>query len=225
MKCFIYDINKLLKSHEKKMNSKISLENAYDLKSPSDNIKLYSAWAETYDVGFIDEMLYNLHFSVADEFILNGGKGLVLDVGAGTGALAQALLQKGKFSIDATDISDAMLKVAKAKNIYRRIFLSDVTKEIPVGDAFYNGIVSSGTFTHGHVGPTAIQELIRITKPGGLITISVNEKHWIKLDFGNEVENLREHFSDYSSKKLPIYDQHSMHDHKNDKAIVLSIQV
>ena len=40
---------------------------------------------------FINEMQYQLHFSVADEFILNGGEGLVLDVGAGTGALAKAL--------------------------------------------------------------------------------------------------------------------------------------
>ena len=94
-----------------------SLQNAYDLKSPDDNVELYSAWAETYDNDFIEDMQYKLHFSVAEEFVLNGGKGLILDVGAGTGALAQALLLKGKFSIDATDISKEMLKVADSKNV------------------------------------------------------------------------------------------------------------
>ena len=79
-------------------------------------------------------MQYKLHFHVAEEFILNGGKGLILDVGAGTGALAQALLQKGKFSIEATDISEEMLKVAETKKIYERSFLSDFTEEFPLTD-------------------------------------------------------------------------------------------
>ena len=90
------------------MKIKPSLQNAYDLKSPDDNIELYSAWAETYDNDFVENMQYKLHFAVAEEFVLNGGNGLVLDVGAGTGALAQALLQRGNFSIESTDISKEM---------------------------------------------------------------------------------------------------------------------
>ena len=207
------------------MNRKLSLESAYDLKSPKDNIELYSVWAETYDMDFINEMQYKLHFSVADEFILNGGAGLVLDVGAGTGALAQALLKKGKFSIEATDISEEMLKIAKSKNIYKRSFLSDLTKEIPVDDSFYDGVVSSGTFTHGHVGPSSIGELVRVTKPGGLITISINEKHWIAFDFESEVEKLNKYIRNYTLKKISIYGEQSTHDHKDDKAIILTIKV
>tara|TARA_B100001250_G_scaffold144898_1_gene124048 strand:- start:208 stop:831 length:624 start_codon:yes stop_codon:yes gene_type:complete len=207
------------------MKRKVTLENAYDLKSPTDNIKLYSVWAETYDMDFINEMQYQLHFSVADEFILNGGEGLVLDVGAGTGALAQALLQKGKFSIEATDISEEMLEIAKSKNIYKRSFLSDLTKEVPVDNSFYDGVVSSGTFTHGHVGPSSIRELVRVTKPGGLITISINEKHWISLDFEGEVEKLSQYTRNYTIKKISIYGEQSKHDHKNDKAIILTIKV
>ena len=207
------------------MKRKVTLENAYDLKSPTDNIKLYSVWAETYDMDFINEMQYKLHFSVADEFILNGGEGLVLDVGAGTGALAQALLQKGKFSIEATDISEEMLEIAKSKNIYKRSFLSDLTKEVPVDNSFYDGVVSSGTFTHGHVGPSSIRELVRVTKPGGLITISVNEKHWISLDFAGEVENLNQYTRNCTLNKISIYGEQSKHDHKDDKAIILTIKV
>ena len=207
------------------MNRKLSLESAYDLKSPKDNIELYSVWAETYDMDFINEMQYKLHFSVADEFILNGGEGLVLDVGAGTGALAQALLQKGKFSIEATDISEEMLKIAKSKKIYKRSFLSDLTKEIPVDNSFYDGVVSSGTFTHGHVGPSSIGELVRVTKPGGLITISINEKHWIAFDFESEVEKLNKYIRNYTLKKISIYGEQSTHDHKDDKAIILTIKV
>lgn len=202
-----------------------SLQNAYDLKSPDDNVELYSAWAETYDNDFIEDMQYKLHFSVAEEFVLNGGKGLILDVGAGTGALAQALLQKGKFSIEATDISEEMLKVAESKKIYERSFLSDLTEEIPMENDIYDGVVSSGTFTHGHVGPSAMVELVRVTKPTGLVTISVNEKHWIALNFANEVEKLNKYVRNYTFKKVSIYGEQSTHDHKDDKAIILTIKV
>ena len=202
-----------------------SLQNAYDLKSPDDNVELYSAWAETYDNDFIEDMQYKLHFFVAEEFVLNGGKGLILDVGAGTGALAQALLQKGKFSIEATDISEEMLKVAESKKIYERSFLSDLTEEIPMENDIYDGVVSSGTFTHGHVGPSAMVELVRVTKPSGLVTISVNEKHWIALNFENEVEKLNKYVRNYTLKKISIYGEQSTHDHKDDKAIILTIKV
>ena len=202
-----------------------SLQNAYDLKSPDDNVELYSAWAETYDNDFIEDMQYKLHFFVAEEFVLNGGKGLILDVGAGTGALAQALLQKGKFSIEATDISEEMLKVAESKKIYERSFLSDLTEEIPMENDIYDGVVSSGTFTHGHVGPSAMVELVRVTKPTGLVTISVNEKHWIALNFANEVEKLNKYVRNYTFKKVSIYGEQSTHDHKDDKAIILTIKV
>ena len=207
------------------MRNKPSLQNAYDLKSPDDNIKLYSVWAETYDISFIDDMQYELHFAVAEEFVLNGGKGLILDVGAGTGAVAEALLQKAKFCIEATDISKEMLKVADSKNIYKRSFFSDLTKEIPVTNSSYDGVVSSGTFTHGHVGPNSIRELVRITKPGGLITISINEKHWISLNFESEVEKLNQYIRNYTLKKISIYGEQSKHDHKDDKAVILTIKV
>ncbi len=207
------------------MKKKPSLKSAYNLRSPSDNIELYSVWAETYDSDFIDEMHYRLHFSVADEFILNGGNGLILDVGAGTGALAEALLQTANFCIEATDISEKMLKVANLKKIYKRTFLSDITKEIPADNDFYDGVVSSGTFTHGHVGPSAMDELIRITRPGGLITISVNEKHWVALDFESEIKKLSHYIKNYALKKTSIYGEQSPHDHKEDKAIILSIKV
>jgi len=207
------------------MKIKPSLQNAYDLKSPDDNVELYSAWAETYDNNFIEDMKYKLHFSVAEEFVLKGGNGLILDVGAGTGALAQALLQRAKFSIEATDISKEMLKVADSKRIYQRSFLSDLTKKIPVDNSSYDGVVSSGTFTHGHVGPSALDELVRVTKAGGLVTISVNEKHWIALDFESEIDRLNKYIRNYTLKKISIYGEESTHDHKDDKAIILTIKV
>ena len=92
-------------------------------------------------------------------------------------------------------------------------------------DDFYDGVVSSGTFTHGHVGPSSMRELVRVTKPAGLITISVNEKHWKALDFNTELENISKSVKNYTLKKIDIYEEQSVHDHKDDKAIILTINV
>ena len=100
-----------------------------------------------------------------------------------------------------------------------------LTKKIPVDNSFYDGVVSSGTFSHGHVGPSAMDELVRVTKAGGLVTISVNEKHWIALDFESAIDRLNMHIRNYTLKKISIYGEQSTHDHKDDKAIILTIKV
>lgn len=33
--------------------------------------------------------------------------------------------------------------------------------------------MSVGTFTHGHVGPEAIHEVVRIVRPGGVIALGI----------------------------------------------------
>ena len=50
----------------------------------------------------------------------------------------------------ATDISEEMLLVAEKKGIYSKSIVGDLTKAFLLKMS-YNGIVSSGTFTHGHV--------------------------------------------------------------------------
>ena len=65
-----------------------NLEAAYDLETPEDNIKLYAAWADTYDTGYRASMDYVLHRRVGETYHALGGGPKVLDIGAGTGALA-----------------------------------------------------------------------------------------------------------------------------------------
>ena len=68
------------------------LDKAYSLKTPDDNIALYENWADTYDQDFAQRMDYQLPRHVADYFkqhkTMNGP---VLDVGAGTGLIADCL--------------------------------------------------------------------------------------------------------------------------------------
>ena len=47
-----------------------------------------------------------------------------------------------------------------------------------------------GTFTCGHVGPEAFDELVRITRPGGYLCFTVREQAWEEDDYRTIVREL-----------------------------------
>mgnify|MGYP001349337263 CR=1 FL=1 len=59
----------------------------------------------------------------------------------------------------------------------------EFTFDVLFKNDFFGAVVSAGTFTHGHVGPDVFDELLRITKPGGLFVLSINSKVFIKDGF------------------------------------------
>lgn len=167
------------------------LEAAYALQTPDDSRRLYRDWAGTYDDTFANAMDYAQPAHVADLYAqISGALGPVLDMGAGTGLCGQALKTLGVAPIDATDISQEMLDEAARKKIYDRLFTGNLLDRLPVEDGTYAGAVSSGTFTHGHVGPEALAEVIRILRPGGLAVIAVHEDHWRGMGFAAVVDTL-----------------------------------
>ena len=135
---------------------KPDLEGAYSLKTTEDSVRLYREWAETYDADFVEATHYASPGHVARLFAEAGGQGPILDVGAGTGIVAEELAKLGRGPVDATDISPEMLEVAGRKGLYRDLFTSDITDRIDRPDDSYAGVVCAGTFTLGHVGPEGL---------------------------------------------------------------------
>ena len=201
----------------------INLQKAYNLSSPEDNVDFYRGWAEDYDTDFAGVMDYKLPYQVATQFIKLNGKGPVLDVGAGTGLLGIEISKRNKIEMHATDISEEMLLVAEKKGIYSKSILGDLTKGLPILDNTYNGIVSSGTFTHGHVGPEALFEITRILSKGGLAVLSVNSKHWHSLGFDNVLEMLKETGLVANVTEVRIYGDKCEADTKDDTAYLLTL--
>ena len=154
------------------------LDSAYALRTPADNRRYYADWAARYDADFAQAMAYRQPSRVADAFVAGGGSGPVLDVGAGTGLLGVALAALGAVPIDGIDISPEMLAVARAKGCYRHLTVADLTLALPPLPRPCNGIVSSGTFTHGHLGPEVLDPLIAIAAPGATFAFSVHEGVW-----------------------------------------------
>lgn len=161
-----------------------------------------------------------MHQHVARAYVNAGGFQPVLDVGAGTGLCGQALPERGLDHVDATDISPDMLAVAKAKGIYHTLFEGDILAGLEVKEDSYAGITSSGTFTHGHVGPEAIDELIRLVRSGGWIVISINSGHFSSHGFEAKFASLSNIITNLEFRELPIYAANGSGDHAQDTGLV-----
>ena len=57
---------------------------------------------------------------------------------------------------------------------------------------FYGGVMCVGTFTFGHVKPNALDEFLRITKPGGLICFTINEGIHEEYGFYKKIDILKD---------------------------------
>lgn len=171
---------------------------AYALDGPEASRALYARWATTYESGFIAESGYRYHLHVARIFAEHcrasiGADEAVLDAGCGTGLAGQALRALGPVLIDGLDISPEMLAEAAAKRvtdepIYRRLIEADLTQPLPLADHTYAGALSVGTFTHGHVGPEALHEVVRVMRPDARLAIGVNAAHFTTTGFAAALE-------------------------------------
>jgi len=201
-----------------------SLDAAYALDGPDDNRRLYRDWADSYDAEFADAMSYALPRAVAQVYAQMGGGGPVLDVGAGTGLLAEALLPLADLEIDALDLSAEMLAVADGKGVYRRLIQADLTQKLTASvnqfAGHYAGVVSSGTFTHGHVGPDALDKLLPLAQPGGLCVLSVNAEHFEARGFAEKFQQIKARITDLELREVAIYGDTADAAHAEDKALL-----
>lgn len=178
-----------------KDHQKIDLNRAYSLKTPADSKRLYADWADTYDSDFIESRGYVYHLRVVELFVNEDPqiKGPVLDVGCGTGIVGVALRDHGIEVVDGIDISPEMIakscdkKTEAGGSIYRNLIEADLSKSIDIEDNVYAGLISAGTFTHGHLGPESLDELWRVTAPGGVCVVGINAKHYDLLGFGDKI--------------------------------------
>ncbi|MBK0327506.1 class I SAM-dependent methyltransferase [Rhodobacteraceae bacterium F11138] len=197
------------------------LKTAYALKTPDDSRRLYAEWAGDYDDSFAAREDYQLHIQTARAFVAAGGQGPVLDVGAGTGLCGAVLADLGVGPIDATDISAEMLQQAMLKDIYRDAIEADLNLGIPAPRDSYSGIVSSGTFTTGHVGPDALQALLDVARPGAQFAISINAKHYDEAGFANRLNALQHSgIRKLTLQKTRIYGDLASGPHKDDIAVI-----
>lgn len=215
---------------------KISVEDAYAVETPADNVRLYADWANTYDSDFVASTGYVYHQRVAEILVRQRSliNGAVLDIGCGTGAVGVCLRDGGIEVVDGIDISPQMLAECGKKKTrdktpaYRNLMQTDLTQALSIPDCQYAGLVSAGAFTHGHLGPGVLDELWRIAAPDALCAIGINSKHYESMGFG---DRLSAYVDDGRITKpelveVDIYSaQAGKLEHASDKALIVVCQI
>lgn len=197
---------------------------AYALDGPEANRRLYADWADSYDETFAGAEGYRLPEAVAARFAELGGQGPVLDIGAGTGLVAERLAGRGIGPIDGLDLSEEMLTVARAKGCYRTCLVGDVLDPAAMPDSAYDGAVSAGTFTLGHVGPEGIDTVLTAVRPGGRVVLSINEAHYEARGFDKALTALAPRLTDLASQSTRIYTDAADPAHRQDMARLVSFR-
>jgi len=193
------------------------LGSAYALDGVEQVKQLYKDWATTYDADFIERMGYAMPRIVAETFLRTGGTGPILDVGCGSGAVGVELSGQ---RVDGLDVSPEMLAVAVEKGVYTRLIEGNLLTNLPLDMGGYRGVVSAGTFTHGHVGPEALDELIRISASGAMFCLGINTEHFETHGFADKFAALRDAntIGEITLEDHAIYD--ADHDRSKDRATV-----
>lgn len=135
----------------------------------------YDDWAASYDedVEALGYMNPFIALGLCTRYIR--GDGPVLDAGCGTGMIGRMLALLDYAEIDGLDMSMGMLRRAASRGIYRRLHQGVLGEPLDLPTAGYSGVVAVGVFATAYAGPEALDELLRITKPGGTLVFTVSQ--------------------------------------------------
>lgn len=174
----------------------IGLNDAYSVKTPEDNRKLYAKWADTYESDFVVTQGYEHPRIIAEYFHseLSSTENeiqTVIDIGTGTGLVGRYLsVLKPGIVLDGIDISPEMLAEAKKKNVYRNLYERDLSKSILETAAPYDALITIGTFTHGHLGKDALLNILPLVRSDGYFVIGFNASYFTEQGFQELLSDL-----------------------------------
>ena len=194
---------------QKDVGNKIPI---YKLKTTNEVMKYYDEWGDKnkYNKDMVD-WNYTGPKETAEIFNKHENKKdiLIFDAGCGTGLVGLELKKYGFKNFHGSDLSQTLLD-SIPNNLYQKLTKADLNKKIEEKDNSYDAVMCVGTFTFGHVKPNALDEFVRITKPGGLICFTINEgiheeygfdKKIISLNENNKWKELEFFKSDYIASK------------------------
>nr|WP_325248777.1 methyltransferase domain-containing protein [Amylibacter sp.] len=199
------------------------LQGAYEIETPEDSRAYYHDFADHYDAEFAQKLGY-IYPRVIAEFYHKTATPQdrpIADIGCGTGLVAEALNLTPE-TIHGFDISPEMLGRSRDKGLYGALHNVDLTAPLAVTAPSFGAVVSAGTFTHGHLGPEPLENLLTLARAGALFCIGVNAQHFAAQGFAAVLDRLQAagKITAPILETVPIYsDPNSAHG--KDKAQVL----
>ncbi|XP_018416737.1 PREDICTED: Williams-Beuren syndrome chromosomal region 27 protein [Nanorana parkeri] len=144
--------------------------------SPAEKLQFYNEWATQYeeDVSVLEYKAPQLAAAaLASVCTKNQDSTLLLDVACGTGLVAEELQRFGFTLFHGLDGSTRMLQVAKNKQLYQELKQCMLGLDpLPFDAEKYDAVIIVGALSDGQVPVSVILELIRVTKPGGLVCLT-----------------------------------------------------
>lgn len=172
-----------------------AVKDALNLDSDPETIKAYYAdWAESYDedlegyytaprmmVGLLTEYLSNDPPNMPS----SRSELLIMDAGCGTGLVGDVLHKSGFRNMDGTDISEEMVEKARELGVYRSVEGNVDINEPPRPEwlGAYHAVLCCGVFTLGHVPPEALNHLIDMARPNGIVIVTTRTAYYDETDY------------------------------------------
>ena len=156
------------------MESQNRIQWIYSSRSNEELAERYDDWAKDYDTDLEQDFEWLGPQKAAEVFSKYVPKnGRVLDAGAGTGLVGKFLSENGYSTLVAMDLSMGMLEEARKKNVYQEFHQMVMGEPLDFSSDYFDAVVSVGVLTVGHAPASSLDELIRITKPGGYVVFSL----------------------------------------------------
>jgi predicted TPR repeat methyltransferase len=170
---------------------------AYNLEDTQSMTAFYAKWAQDYDHQMLKELGYLSPKSISkalekdlSETHDDPKQTQILDIGCGTGLTVIDLANAGYTNLHGIDLSSEMVEVSRSRDIYSGLKTGDVNLPLDYENDSFDAVISSGTFTHGHVGPKPLLEISRILKPGGTLACTVHMDLWESMLFKQTFDQL-----------------------------------
>ncbi|MEO1103596.1 MAG: class I SAM-dependent methyltransferase [Pseudomonadota bacterium] len=176
--------------HERSIEDEGDLERAFSSSSSRAARAHYDDWAARYEAEnlgkgmrhpFIAAAYFARHMPV--------GEAPILDAACGTGLVGEALKVLGYKQVFGCDLSEKMIRAARRYGAYEAFASGDLTG-LPFQDGTFAGFTCVGAFGPGHAPPHALDELARVTRPGGIGVFTLREDTMHDQGFPQQVAEL-----------------------------------
>jgi SAM-dependent methyltransferase len=173
------------------MDVKDRVQWVYSSKNNQELEERYDQWAKDYDRDLENDFGYTCPqygIDYVSKYVPLSAR--ILDAGAGTGLVGQLLFEKGYRELVAMDLSKGMLEEARKKNVYKEFHQMAMGKPLDFQTDWFDAVISVGALTQGHAPADSLDELVRITKPGGHVIYTLRTDLYERAGFKEKNNNL-----------------------------------
>ena len=156
------------------MSSQNRVQWVYSSKDNQELAERYDQWSKDYENDLAQDFVYLAPLKTSEVFARHVPKDArILDAGAGTGLVGVILAEMGYGDMVAMDLSPGMLDEARKKNVYQDFHVMVMGETLDYETDSFDAVVTVGVLTVGHAPASSLDELVRVTRPGGHIVFSL----------------------------------------------------